>query len=611
MSKETFSKKISETMYKKTKAIEYLDLKALLEKDEDFEIAICLAYMSLSKEKIIEKDIKNDDRLARLTQKVDTLEIDKVFQNGFAKEMPKIIYARENNNLWILDNIRDSIMHGACDIDEERKIFIINNTQYNRELKAEIPFSWFIAYAKNDILSKKISNNHTIKNYYYNKSKENKKNLDTRKELFSNILYRVNIYGSNFNITDIENRINELFLLYSNDDISDELIEKYKNQIGSEKIKYNEKYLVSFYNAKQKVIDTIKKEFPGVTIKIFIDNRKHRFVNKAVKKMPQYFTDYNTMFNTFNTTLSPKGISQLRFISHIIESISINQNNDEEYENISDWKKTTIMLHKMLTGVNVRDDKINNLSQILNQDLKILQSIYLNIYGLSTLVINHETLYNKHFLNRKPFEFGINAYLKRPYLEYASKRKTLIMKSLDIQILLANKQEQISKCNNDNAKKIIQANINDLTTKLEEIDKDLINLAPTISFDKVIKHDLINHQQRQKLETIINQYFSDFNTATKTEEKRKIRKVIGKFLDIQIEEEAKYTYGYCNNMQEVLTIIRNCFSHIGRIYIGKNNIILNDYDTNGQKSGEVICKYIDLIELLKDPYEKEKQHASI
>ena len=69
MSKELFSQKISTMMYKKIEAIEYFDLKTVLEKDEYFEIAICLAYMSLSKEKIIEKDIKNNDRLGRLTKK--------------------------------------------------------------------------------------------------------------------------------------------------------------------------------------------------------------------------------------------------------------------------------------------------------------------------------------------------------------------------------------------------------------------------------------------------------------------------------------------------------------------------------------------------------------
>ena len=69
-------------------------------------------------------------------------------------------------------------------------------------------------------------------------------------------------------------------------------------------------------------------------------------------------------------------------------------------------------------------------------------------------------------------------------------------------------------------------------------------------------------------------------------------------------------------MQDVLTIIRNSFSHIGRIYVGKNNgietnIVLNDYDINGEKSGEVICQYMDLIELLRNPYltVEEKKHS--
>ena len=55
MSKEIFSQKISESMDKKLKAIEQLDLETLLEKDANFEIAICIAYMSLSKEKLSKK----------------------------------------------------------------------------------------------------------------------------------------------------------------------------------------------------------------------------------------------------------------------------------------------------------------------------------------------------------------------------------------------------------------------------------------------------------------------------------------------------------------------------------------------------------------------------
>ena len=616
MSKESFSKTISETMYKKTKAIEYLDLKTLLEKDDNFEVALCIAYLSLSKEKIIEKDIKNNDRLSRLTKKVDTIEIDKVFKPGFAKEMPSIIFARENDNLWILDNIRDSIMHGACDIDEERKCFIINNTQYNRELSAEIPFSWFIAYAKNDILSKKKANHYTIKSFYYNKNKKNKKYLETRKELFNNILYRVNIYGNNFNIKEIENRIHELFTIYSEEEISDELLEKYKTKINNQKIKYNEKYLVSFYIAKQKVIEEIQKEFPNITIKIFIDDRKHKLVNKLEKRMPQYFTDYAFMINTFNNGLSPKGISLLRYMTNIIENIDEFKNIEELKEDSIHWKKSTEILHKILTGESIKNIKNNNITAILNQDLKILRSIYLNTYGLSTLVINHENLYNPHFLNKDPLEFGIRAKLKRPFLEFITKQKSLTMNRLELEITLFNKQEQFNKCSNEEAKKKIQATIDDITKKIEQIKRDSSNLADAIGFDIVENLDKIDYQKRQKLLYLIDTYFYHFDKANNVDAKKKIRKVIGQLIDAKIEEDSKYTYGHCSNMQDVLTIIRNSFSHIGRIYVGKNNgietnIVLNDYDTNGEKSGEVICQYIDLIELLRNPYlvEEKKTHS--
>jgi hypothetical protein len=227
MSKVLFSQKICDTMYKKMKAIECLDLRCLFEEDELFDVAICLAYMSLSKEKIIKKDMKNKDRLGRLKEEVDTVEIDKVFNSGFADDMPRIISAKEKSNLWILDNIRDSIMHGACEIDEKRKCFVVNNTQFDRELSAEIPFSWFIAYAKNDILSKKKADNYTIRRFYYNKEKKDMKYFNTRKELVNNILYRVNISGNNFNIKEIENRINELFTIYTNDEIDSDTVERY------------------------------------------------------------------------------------------------------------------------------------------------------------------------------------------------------------------------------------------------------------------------------------------------------------------------------------------------------------------------------------------------
>lgn len=53
MSKIDFSKKIVPIIEHKINALENLDYSEFLKKDEYFELALCLAYLTLSKEKII------------------------------------------------------------------------------------------------------------------------------------------------------------------------------------------------------------------------------------------------------------------------------------------------------------------------------------------------------------------------------------------------------------------------------------------------------------------------------------------------------------------------------------------------------------------------------
>ena len=611
MSKEIFGKKISESMYKKIKAIEKNDVKEFLEKDENFEIALCLSYMTLSKEKIIAKDMKNNNRMERLTKMVDTSEIDKVFQTDFAKEMPKIIYAKENNNLWILDNIRDSIMHGTFDIDEERKCFLINNKQYDRELNAEVPFSWFVEYARNDILSKKKLERYTVKGFYYNKYKTNKKNLITNKELINNILYRVDIEGNQFNVKDIENRVNELFDIYSKEEIPDESIEKYRSQSTKEKVKYNERYLVSFYIASEKIKECIEKEFPGVNVKIFIDNRKSRLINKISKKLPKFYSNYDLMFNDFNKQISPKGLTLLKYITNIIENLNKNEN-DHILSNSNNFIDNTNQFNKILNNEEITFIDNESLKSIAQYNLEMMRTIFLNVYALSTLVINHENLYNEQFFNQSPSNYGIYACSKKYYLEYAQKRKKIIMKILETELALFSKREQFNHCSDGNIQAKIQLMITNLLSKKAVYENELCNLYTSTNFDQIVRTNEVDYDKKEKIEKVISKYFEHFDDATTLEGKKKIKKIIGELLDIQIEEESKYTYGYCNNMKDVLTIIRNCFSHIGRTYIGKDrgedtNIVLNDYDSDG-KSGEVVCKYDDLIDLLRNPYLNSKKN---
>ena len=119
----------------------------------------------------------------------------------------------------------------------------------------------------------------------------------------------------------------------------------------------------------------------------------------------------------------------------------------------------------------------------------------------------------------------------------------------------------------------------------------------------------MDQEKIEKIDSALADMHNHLNRAKNGKDKKKIKKVISKLIDIKIKETSLYTYGYCNNMQEVLMIIRNSFSHLGRIYIGKEKglntiIILNDYNQQHEHSGEVICNYQNLINILNNPYQQ-------
>jgi len=227
MSKIDFSKKMAPIIEHKINALENLDYSEFLKKDEYFELALCLTYLTLSKEKIIDKELKNPRRLDRLKKQVPTIDIDVLFSQGFSANIPIIFNAKENNNLWILDNIRDSIMHEMLEIDEVKKCLIIKNNYFDRDLECEVPFSWIIDYAKYHILSKKISNDYKFKGFYYNNDKKNTPYLNTKNEILNTILYSVRITGNKFNIKEVEKRIREIIEECSLKDIDKKIIEKH------------------------------------------------------------------------------------------------------------------------------------------------------------------------------------------------------------------------------------------------------------------------------------------------------------------------------------------------------------------------------------------------
>lgn len=604
MSKENFSKKISGIMNDKMLYLDNLAYDIFFKKDDYFELVLCLSYMTLSKEKIIKKDMNNNDRLSRLTRMVSEEDINKVFDPKYFSSLPNIIYSKETDKTWILDNIRDSIMHGTFDIDEENQCFVINNQQFDRELIAKIPFSWFVEYSKYDILSKKLADKYTIKGFYYNVDKNNKKYLNTKKEIINNILFNVKISGNNFNLEEIEKRVKELFAEYSKEEIKESDIEKYQERIDKEKIKYNKKYLTSFYLASEKIEQTIKKEFPDINIQIYIDNRKNRLANKLTKRLSKYYKNYKIMYNELNNSISNKSNSLLKRITTIIENLNNIPTNysDLNYYQIMD------MFNTIVQGEKIEYTDKYDIYTCFNSNIKSLREICLHAYGLSTLVINQENLYNQYFLNKNPSEYGVTACTKQKYLDYANEEKKLIIKIIEKEIRLYDKNNQLSNCSQETAKKLLIKDIQKITTDYKTLKQELADLKVKHNYRPYINYGKKENKKMEYIQKALEQYYSHLHKANSVKDKIKIKKIISKLLNQKIEEESKYTYGYCTDMKETLTVIRNCFSHIGRINI-KNDLhkhcILTDYDNNHEQSGIVFGEYLDLINLLSSPLTDE------
>lgn len=606
MSKKSFSQEIDKLMYRKTKSLENGYYDDFFSKSEYFELVLCLAYMTLSKEKIIKKDMRDNRRLERLTRMVSTQDIDLLFDSSFCSDVPKIIASEESDKTWILDNIRDSIMHGMFEIDEERKCFIIDNDYFDRTLKAEVPFSWFISYAKNDILSKKKLDKCTIKGFYYNIGKQKKRRFEPGMEAKSHILYIVDVEGSKVNVRNVERRVKELFEECSRKFITDDDVLNYKDVIAKEKFKYGDKYFVSFCMAKDYVKEQIEKEFPGTNVRIHIDNRKGRTVNRIRKNNPLVCPGYDLLFDRLNSSIGKKSDLLLQYITNMIENLDSVSN--VEIEKMSDADRTDF-ISKLLKGHNINCITWRDTSICHDENVKILRSICLNVYGLATLVLNHEDLYNKHFLDKSPFEFNIKSYATKPFLEYMGEQRKLVLDYLEQEITIFDDDLALKTCTNPKGVEFRTRRMMQAEKKRENLREKMCNLQNEVHFEKFIDLDSYNSEADEILIDKIYELYEHFCKATTVQAKRDIKKAIGEYMIEMTKIRSNYIYGYCRSMEEALVIIRNAFSHIGRIYVGKERfknttIILNDFDIDGKKSGAVMCPYFDLINLLRNPFYK-------
>lgn len=257
-------------------------------------------------------------------------------------------------------------------------------------------------------------------------------------------------------------------------------------------------------------------------------------------------------------------------------------------------------------------ESFRDVKLLFNQNLKIYRSLCISCLGISTLVINHENLYNPIFLNMNPTDFHIDAYNKQKFVDYVTKRRTIVMDLLDIEIKLHEKNKQLEECKSAIGTKKINQIIQDLFSEKNNLLQDLSSLDSMMKIKLEEQSNSKKPKEVAKLDNILSDYYDHFCKTKDVKTKRKIKKIIGRLIDTKNKICSSYMYAYCNSMEEVLTIMRDSLAHIGRIHIGKDRgadtvVIFNDYDHDDTKAGEVIIPYICLLELINMPFLDNEQ----
>lgn len=635
MSKTDFSKAISGIMHDKALILESSNPLEFFKYDEYLELVLCIAYMTLSKEKIIKKEIKNEDKLGRLTKMVGTKDIDLVFEDDFCDGELKFENPDVDDNLWILDNIRDSIMHGQFTVNFADKYFDIKNEMEKRHLEAKIPFSWFIKYTQNDIYKKKIMDEYTVSGFFYDDSKKDKKHFRIPEEIYNHIFYNVHVSGNKFNVISIEKEIKELFRKYMDVEITAEDKVKYRRRTLLYGNNYKENYLITFFKASDMIKEELEKKYPDLKIEIHSVNRKQKLVSKLSRNLDRNYKNYDLMFDELEYFQSHRSDNLINTLSNIISGLTLVR---EKGLDLSEMDYRTFNF--LIEGKDSPYTKDVDIHTQYRKNLDILKILFLNAYAISTLVINQEGLYTDFFGEDNPINYHIEVLKKEPLLKNLIAHRTKVKEYLDKLGHKVDKNFQIADIEDKYKNTVIPPEAQAI---IDRINADSAKLDPEIEAkkDEIWKvlsergnklRFNVNDNTRPVLVAIddsiirLEELHKEFLNTKKESRKEATKKIIEEF-NHYIVLQLSIKYWACDNMKDALVVIRNSFSHIARMTFGGYRffdrvMVLNDYETDPKKtkvekpneepdfrtwkrSGQVIASYSDMVSILNQPLQDE------
>ena len=472
-------------------------------------------------------------------------------------QIAKIFKGKENDSVWIIDNIRDSIAHGHFYIDfDNQKIFIKNNHE-DRLLHCSINFELF--FVLNELITEERIGGYS-----------------DRQLTTPPILYREH-YNTPNTLSSIKNE-QELHYLLQNG-----FVALYCKVIDSKETDENKKYkdLTDFYNYNLRLVQKFFNKYQGSKSIDIMKIYKKDIQNYINTKMKNYTIEIHSEHIDSNTTKKiieyikeqpsfyTRDLYHQGLILHeILKSVISNEKITIE-RGVMEFAELYSLNALRYTETNKkRLDEIDGLifSNVNSfKENKKLASLF--ILGINNFVCYKESIYDKYFDDYN--EFDISNFDYQDYSAYNKLFKSLTVKNDDLRntnnTLIKNIESKNKLKSNldkapDDKKQIIQNNINKVDNLINDVNDKINNLT----------HEILN------INNLIDSHETDSN---------------GNYVN--------------NNNKSFFNHLRNAFAHNNVSYLDdrivyNRKILLEDYDDNGILTFRCTCRYYDLVKLFND-----------
>lgn len=472
-------------------------------------------------------------------------------------EINNILSGKENDSIWVIDNIRDSITHGHYYIDFKNESIVIKNEQPDRLLNCSIKFDLF--FGLNELITEERIGGYTDKK------------LTTPPIIHSEYEITKKV------ITNIKDE-NELKHLLKN-----KFIISYSQVTDSFETDDKQKYkdLTNFYNYHIRTAESIFRNYQGkinasvsnhyinkmsayakdimknYNIKIFSNHLNDEIINRVVeciKEKP----------NFYSKNMNDQGLILQQILKYIIsnEEITIERG-------VTDFVE--LYTQSALKHETKNEDDIEKLNNLIFSNInaftenKKLANLF--ILAINNFVSNKETIYDKYFNDYD--EFDISNFIYQDYSGYNKLINTLKIKNNELNTLNNTLTKSLSKRNKfsnnllnapETKKIIIQNNIDQISNMINDLNSKINNLIFEIN-------DITNELSLHK---------NDSN---------------GNYIN--------------HNNKNFFNHLRNAFAHNNIKYFDdrityNRKIILEDYDDDKNLTFRCICRYYDLVKLINN-----------